>query len=153
MAKKIPLTQGKSAIVDDDDFDFLMQWKWYFNGKYAVRGVNTGKTGKKIWMHRVIAKTPDGMDTDHVNRDRLDNRKANLRHATPSQNSCNRRGFSKLGNPKGVVWSKDHGTWRVKIKVEGREIHIGYFDSPDEAATAYDKAARQHHKEFALTNS
>lgn len=93
--KVIPLTQGKFAIVDNEDYYFLMQWKWTFDGSYAIRRqhlrtVKGKSVGKKIYMHRLLMETPAGLDTDHINRDRLDNRRRNLRvvsHAVNLQNS------------------------------------------------------------------
>ncbi len=90
--KKITLPQGIFAIVDDGDFEWLNQWRWSLASGYARRC--TRKTeGHRRWvlMHRVINKTPHGMETDHINGDRLDNQKSNLRTVDKSKNGMNRR--------------------------------------------------------------
>ena len=78
--KQIPLTQGKFAIIDDKDFEYLNQWKWTYDGRYAIRSVafTVGKRSK-IYMHRIILNTPVGMDTDHIDMNRLNNQRLNLR--------------------------------------------------------------------------
>lgn len=94
--KQIPLTKGRFAIVDDEDFEELNRYKWYSDHKgYAARN-SPYVNGKRhvIWMHRVIAGTPAGMETDHINGIKNDNRRSNLRIATTVQNAMN-RGLSK----------------------------------------------------------
>src|SRR3990167_9749261 len=94
--KIIRLNKGQSAIVDDDVFDYLNQWKWYFNNQgYAVRRPYIKGSGRKnqkcmtIHMHRLVNNTPNGMQTDHINRNKLDNRRENLRNVTDQQNKFN----------------------------------------------------------------
>ena len=87
MSKRILLTKNKVAIVDDEDYEWLNQWKWkYHKDNYGYRTV---KYNKSIFMHRIINKTPDGLFTDHINREGLDNRKCNLRTVTRNQNIFN----------------------------------------------------------------
>lgn len=158
--KKIPLTQGEFATVDDIDYEFLMQWKWYFNQGYAVRhsqksdGFSQRKT---ILMHRIILSRKLGRsdfhDTDHKNHDGLDNRRNNLRPASRSQNEHNSEiqwGSSKF---KGVCWKKDHNKWQAYIRFEGCLKHLGYFTDEIEAAKAYNEAAKKYFGEFACLNS
>ncbi len=153
--KKIKLSQGKCALVDDEDFEYLIQWKWSLSSDgYAVR--NTTKNNEKrttLRMHRVINKTPYGFETDHKNGCRIDNRKCNLRTATKSQNGQNRRLF-KPGTSKwkGVSWHNKNRRWRTQIKVSGEIIHIGEFKNELEAAKVYDQAAIKHHGKFARLN-
>jgi len=127
--KKIKLTKGKFALVDDKDFDWLNQWKWYFNSGYAVRGCP-----ERILMHRVILDTPEDMVSDHINRNKLDNRRSNLRVATKSLNNFNTkvRSDNKSGI-KGIYWSKEHSKWRPSISKEGKRIYFGLFSELKDA--------------------
>lgn len=154
MTKMIPLTRGKFALVDDEDFDWLSQWKWHIHTGYAARVLPKflGKR-KVIWMHREIAKTPDGMDTDHINLNKLDNRRENLRACSHSENKRNQGPQSNnASGRRGVHFNKWDRKWQARIKANGKNIHLGSFDSADEAALAYDAAARKYFGEFANLN-
>ena len=151
----IPLSQGKFAIVDAEDYAFLMQWKWCANKNgntfYAKRFAKTvnGKY-KLILMHRLINKTPKHSYTDHKNGNGLDNRKSNIRTATINQNGANRK-KNKIGTSKykGVTWNKALGKWKTYIRVNKELIHLGYFTNEEEAANAYRDRARIEFGEFA----
>lgn len=146
--KEISLTQGKVAIVDDEDYKWLAQWKWYCHGKYAERGFPI-----RIKMHRVIINTPPGMETDHINGNGLDNRKSNLRICTHSENMMNQCVQKRSATGfKGVWFSKQHKKWRACIRNNKVHIHLGLFSTPEDAARAYDDAAKQVFGEFAKTN-
>lgn len=132
--KRIKLNKGFVALVDDSDFEYLNQWKWFEHHGYAVRTKRIGlrKFNKisEIYMHRLINQTSEGFDTDHINRNKLDNRRCNLRTVTRSQNQFNR------GNPinntsgyKGVGWDKEHQKWVSRIKVNGKKIFLGRYNS------------------------
>ncbi len=129
MSKEIKLTKGMVCIVDDDDFEWLSQWKWQAhkskNKYYAVRK-------RVIRMHREIAKTPDGMQCDHIDGNTLDNRKSNLRNCEAYQNAMNRGANtnSKTG-AKGVCL--DRGRYRARITFRGKKMHVGYFKTIDAA--------------------
>jgi len=144
--KSIPLSQGKFALVDDDDYEWISKKKWYFrgNGYAAHRGV---------LMHRAILKTPKGMSTDHIDGNKLNNQKSNLRICTHTENIQNsKRNSGNVSGYKGVSQDKARGRWRAYIKSNKRMIHLGYFLTAEDAAHAYDEAARKYHGEFARTN-
>jgi hypothetical protein len=157
--KKISLTKGLIAVVGDEDFDYLSQFKWYSVGhdgkEYAARygGRNKG-LAQHIRMHRVVLNAPNGTEVDHVNRDRLDNRKLNLRLATRSQNGSNRDKFAGRTHSafKGVTYHKRDRCWQATICVNGDYIHLGYFNTERGAALAYNNAAVKYHGEFAKLN-
>jgi hypothetical protein len=150
--KTITLTQGNVAIVDDDDYKMLIAHRWFTmksgNQFYAVRNENNGKKRRLIMMHRVILLTPKGMDTDHISGDGLDNRRANLRVATRTQNNINRAASknNKL-NTKGVILHQ--GKYRAEIRFNGKNQYLGSFLTIAEAAAAYQSAAEKLYGEFA----
>ena len=158
MTKLITLTKGKFAIVDDEDYDFINQWKWHIASGYATRSkylgiINGKKMTKAIIMHREINKTPEGMDTDHINMDRLDNRKSNLRNATRSQNFMNKKSKTNSSSRfKGVFWYKKYNKWQSALKINGKIKFLGYFIDEVSAARAYNEAAVKYFGEFAQLN-
>jgi hypothetical protein len=153
MAKVISLTQGKVALVDDDVFPILNQYKWHFSQGYASR--MTRHNGKRlvIKMHHEILPARTDIDVDHVNGNTLDNRRANLRYATRSQNNANRHARSKGTSPyKGVCWRPIPKRWKAYIKKDRRQIHLGYFSTQEAAARAYNDAALRLFGAFARLN-
>jgi hypothetical protein len=156
--RKIPLTQGKFAIVDPEDYDRLARYKWYAAKNnhtfYAVRSswLKLEKKKIKIKMHRVIMNAPAGLIVDHINHNGLDNRKANLRLATPAQNARNSLRRRNRSGYKGVCYAKNRRKYRAVIWHNNKRIHLGYFNSKTAAALEYDRAAKKYHKEFANYN-
>jgi hypothetical protein len=158
--KKIPLTQRRYALVDDEDFDFLNQWEWFVSAEgYAVRNKTVidaegKKKQKTVWMHRIINNTPAELKTDHIDGDRLDNRKENLRSVTQSENSQNsgKWGKNKTSKYKGVNFHKRDGIWQAAITANGVRKHIGQFQTEEAAALAYNEIAKMMHGEFAKLN-
>ncbi len=157
--KLIPLTNGYSAKVNDRDYDWLLQWKWYAkvsdNNVYAARTI-TGEGGKRITirMHRFIMKVTDpSVDIDHEDGDGLNNQRENLRPCTRQQNTMNsgsRKGaISKF---KGVSWHHTKKRWFSQIGVSGKNKNLGYFDNEEDAARAYNTIARNLHGEYARYN-
>ena len=137
--KKIPLTKGKFAIVDDEDFEYLNQWRWYCNAQgYAVREQSLGNCkSMMIRMHRLINKTPKGLDTDHIDRDTLNNRRSNLRAITHAENMQNLSiPKNNTSGHKGVNWHKETRKWRAFIGLKNRQVYLGLFTSIEEAVIA-----------------
>jgi hypothetical protein len=155
--KQIPLTQGKFALVDDEDFEFLNQWKWCASksqwGFYAMRGFRKNKKQIFVLMHRLVAKASIGVQVDHINRNGLDNQKSNLRLVNQFQNNANIGVCSKnTSGFKGVGWHKGGRKWKAAISNNDKTIHLGLFIDPKLAAAAYDNAAIKLKGEYACTN-
>jgi len=157
--RKIPLTKGKYAIVDPQDYQRLSKYNWHAtvapNTCYAARSQTCKHTGRttKIPMHRSIIPIPDNMLCDHINHVGLDNRSANLRPATSAQNAWNRKKQSKPTSSKYKgVHKTISNTWSAGITVLGKRIHLGTFKTESAAARAYDTAAKTHFGSFAYTN-
>jgi len=153
--KTIQLTQGKVALVDDADYEWLNQYKWHaikdHNTWYAVRGISRNGSYTTISMHRVILglEPGDKRETDHKNHNGLDNRQDNIRICTHSQNQQNKSLQKNHSSQfKGVRWHKRCNKWQTQI---GHK-YLGLFTSEVEAAKAYDAAAKEYFGEFALLN-
>jgi hypothetical protein len=166
--KLIELTQSQITQVSDDDFNWLIQLKWCAHRKpnYAGGGAymavhNDCSTGKPrmILMHRAIMSSILGRElgrgekVDHIDRNPLNNQRENLRLASATDSMCNRNRFANNKSGfKGVSWSKKSHKWKSEIKYQHQNYTLGYFTDVEEAAKAYDKAARELHGEFAVLN-
>jgi|ETNvirnome_2_130_1030620.scaffolds.fasta_scaffold10982_6 hypothetical protein len=144
----IGLTGGGYAIVDEEDYAWLNKWKWRKVGKWRTSYAARTFRGKAILMHREVLRPLPGLETDHINGNGLDNRRANLRSCTRRENACN-RGIQKnntSGCP-GVTYDakktgKEGGRrWRARHKVNGKRQHLGWFRTFEEAKAAYEVAA------------
>lgn len=151
---EVPLTQGKVALIDDEDADEVLARKWH-----AKRSPNTWYAGTNIWngqryrwvsMHRFILDPPAGLVTDHIDSDGLNNQRANLRICTHSQNLQNRRAFGR-SRFLGVAFDDSSTASRPWAATIGYR-RIGRFRTEEEAAAAYDRAAKELYGEFARLN-
>jgi hypothetical protein len=159
MVKQVELTRGKVALVDDEDYEWLSQWKWraYTTLKnksfYAVRTVRVNDHRTTVRMHRVIMDAPDNLEVDHIDGDGLNNQRSNLRLATRSQNQANCPLSSRNSSGyKGVYRYRPNGRWTARLRKGDRLLHLGCFDDREEAARAYDVAALEYWGEFARLN-
>lgn len=155
MTKEIPLTQGKITIVDDDMYEYLSQWKWYAHRadcKAEKWYAHRFEQRHLISMHRVILPVPDELEVDHKDGDGLHNWRKNLREATRKQNAQNQK--PHLGNSavfKGV-YPRKNGIYTAHIGIDGKASHLGSFDTPEDAAIAYNHAALKYFGPFAYFN-
>ena len=153
--KEIPLTRGLVALVDDEDYETLCRFKWHAHKTgYALRKVKSPINGlwTRVSMHREILKMPfgDGRDVDHIDGNRRNNTRSNLRVCSRSENQQNRGANSNnTSGYKGVFWKEDHKKWGACINRNYKRKHLGYFSSAKEAHDAYCRAANELHGEFA----
>ncbi len=155
--KKIPLTQGKYALVDDEDYGWLMQWKWgahHSMGRYfASAWVLVDGAKRSMKMHRLILNAPEGEEVDHKNNNALDNRRQNIRICSRSENMRNRPpSIRNKSGYKGVFWSKSYKKWHVKIRASVKQETVGYSFCLIKAAKMYDAAAKKAFGDFAWLN-
>lgn len=153
--KKIKLTRNKSTVVNNIDYKYLIQWKWHvmFNGRqwYAIRTLSK-PSGKKVLMHRVILERmgfKNFKQGDHKDGNGLNNKRRNLRPATVSQNQYNRgKPINNTSGFKGVSWSSQKQKWRSRIYINGKDIHLGFFNDKEIAAKVHSQAVLKYHKQF-----
>lgn len=151
MTREIPLTRGAVALVDDEDYERVACHRWYCEPHgYAAR-----KDGdRKVYMHRFVFDDPSVAQVDHINGDRLDNRRANLRAASSANNQRNRKKIyrEQTSRFKGISFHPRTGTWFAYITVEGKRHSLGYHHDEIRAARIYDRAALHFFGEFARLN-
>lgn len=152
MTMTIPLTQGMQALVDDDDYAAVSTFRWYAMLRAGLWcAVRSGPRPKKtpIYMHREIVCPPHGLFVDHINGNSLDNRRSNLRVCTNAENGRNRKTASNnTSGHRGISWSKRKGKWECYIKIDGKQLHVGFFDDLADAACARVEAEVKHYGEF-----
>lgn len=148
---EIKLTQNKISIIDAEDLDKVMQIKWHYHNRGYAANKNKDKV---LLLHRYILNIADkALIVDHINGDKLDNRKENLRVCNKAQNSRNQKRHKDSTNKyKGVWFHKINKKWCARICVNYKELYLGSFITENEAATAYNDAALRYHGEFALLN-
>lgn len=161
MPKEIKLTQGYKALVDDEDFEYLSQFKWYISSRgYALHSAydETGKKKPHVRMHRIVLERKLGRELvagelpDHRDSNKLNNTRQNLRISTHQQNTRNRAKWKSSSRFKGVSWRKSVSRWYSTIRVNDKLIHLGSFLNEEEAARKYDEQALIHFGEFARLN-
>lgn len=146
----IQLSKGFNTLVDVDDWPELSKRAWHANTDGGL--VYASCRRPRTYIHRLVAGTPAGLDTDHINGDGLDNRRSNLRACSRRKNLANQRPMTGTTSRwKGVHWDKRARLWKAKI-YRGRYYHLGYFKTEHEAALAYNEAAIRLDGEFARLN-
>ena len=145
---------NKFAMVDDADFDWLNQWKWRASGRgYSYRSEKTPLGKRNVPMHRQILNTPKGLLTDHIDCNKLNNQRGNLRVATQLQNNHNVERFkTNTSGFIGVSWDRRKRKWRSAYTQNNRCLFIGYFDSLEQAARARDRVVERVRGRFAKLN-
>ncbi len=166
--KQIPLTRGQFALVDNEDYDFLIQWNWsarrgqHDNTYYARRTDYSTGQKKEVIMHRLIMKAEKGQMIDHIDGNGLNDQKSNLRFCTPSQNqsNCRRRsGANMTSRFLGVslknqkIGNRTYTCWIASLTHNKKSNHIGCFKSETDAAKAYNIKAKELHGDFAVLNT
>ena len=159
MTKEYRLPSGASVLVDDEDYSRIASYRWQEarreHTSYAVTRVKRPHGGfETIYMHRLLMKAPSGSEVDHINRSGLDNRRSNLRLCNHHDNSHNhrKRKGSTTSRYIGVHWSPNRGKWNAQLHADGHGKHLGLFETEEDAALAYDDAARHAYGEFAGLN-
>jgi hypothetical protein len=158
--RQIPLTQGQVALIDDEDFVCLSQYKWkaiwseHTKSFYAARDLYAGrKCLGRVYMHRAILglEIGDLRQGDHrISGQTLNNRRSNLRVATHGQNQQNRRmQINNTSGFRGVLFSKQKRKWQARLQLNGKQIHLGFFLTPEEAHDSWRQGAIQYYGEFA----
>lgn len=148
---KVPLPHGEYSVIDEIDVAIVRKYLW----SKTVSGYAQGANGSGLpqLMHRVIMSPPKGVEVDHINGDKLDNRRQNLRLCSNAENQRNTSARRECTSSyKGVNFDKASGRWRARIGINRKTIHIGRYTSEIEAAHAYDNAARKAFGEFARLN-
>lgn len=156
--KKLLLGNGESALVDDEQFEWLSKYRWQNDGRYVSGEVwknnfhdKPKNKGKKVYLHRVLLWCPKGFQVDHINGDGLDNRLENLRIVTPSQNSMNNHTIRSKSGYKGVYPGRDE-KWCAQIQKDNKCYCLGTFSTKKEAALAYNIKAKELFGEHAYLN-
>lgn len=154
--KEILLTQGKVALVSDEDYEELSKYKWQTqrtsskNIYYATRSVRVGTNKYKIIrMHREILDTPEGFVTDHIDGNGLNNQRENLRICTQAQNTYNRRqNKNNTSGYKGVYWYRTSNKWAALISINKKMKYLGMYLTKEEAYKVYCEAVKNYYGEF-----
>lgn len=152
--REIPVTNTRPAIVNDSDYELVARHKWHRSSKgYAQTVLPLGRGQQRtVLMHRLILDAPKGIQVDHIDHDKLNNRRSNIRLCSGHDNQGNRRSSVGSSRFKGVTWSKQKRKWKAYIQQRKSTCYLGYYDAEEAAARAYDAAAREYFGEFAYLN-
>lgn len=142
----------KVIVVDSNQYDEMMSVKWCYHHTQG-RAYKTSVPYMGV-PEFLFGKPPDNLQWDHINGNKLDNRRENLRYATNSQNNANREKQAGLYSSqyKGVFWNAQKGKWQSRLKIDGKQKHLGFFVNEKDAARAYNEAALKYFGEFAVLN-
>jgi len=144
--KKIELTKGYITLVDNKDFNWINQWKWHYNHGYAMRKewLYNRKKYRTVYMHRLINDTESELETDHINRDKLDNRRKNLRSVSKSVNQSN-KGIQKNNTSgfTGIFFEKQRNKWRIRLSMNKKRVNFGSFKDLESAVSCYKEIKKQ----------
>ncbi len=154
MTVQVPLTRGLVALIDDEDAERVLAYKWHAAPVspgciYATRWGGRSSAKSTVYLHRALMDPPDGMMVDHVNGNTLDCRRSNMRLVTNQQNSWNRK--ARRSNPIGVlgVTRRKSGKFEARILVSWQNLALGTFRTVEEASAAYKAAALKYRGEYA----
>lgn len=160
--REIILINNKGIIlVDDEDYNFLNQFRWYLRRSnkrnnqlgYAQTPITINRKQTSIIMHKILIDIPNGMVIDHINHNTFDNRKSNLRIVTKSQNQMNKLPQKgKISKFKGVNWDKNLKKWKSRCSLNRKQYYLGLFEDEIDAARAYNIKAKELHGEYAYLN-
>jgi predicted nucleic acid-binding Zn-ribbon protein len=151
--KRIPISKGYFALVNEEDYQCLIQYNWSLSNGYAITTIKDENKNKTISMHRMIMNDPKDKFIDHINGDKLDNRKENLRLATHQQNQMNRAKRKNSRSKFKGIKVKSTGSYEVRITYQGERIYIGTFKTEESGANAYNYYANEYFGEFARLNN
>jgi hypothetical protein len=147
---KLPLGHGKYALIDDEDYPKIMFGTWHCTKSGYVAG---RLYGERVYLHRIIMEAKPHEEVDHEDDNPLNNQKYNLRLCTRSQNEAAKtRRRDNISGYKGVTYNKFASKWKARTHLNGNEIHLGYFDTAEDAARAYDRKAKEIFGKFARLN-
>lgn len=159
--KQIYLTQNQIALVDDEDYEFLVNFNsWCATTHkrrktfYAVSSKMVGDKCKNFFMHRLLLNiSSNDLFVDHIDGNGLNNQRSNLRICTRNENQQNRpKNKNNKSGYKGVYWNTERGKWQADIMVDKKKVYLGRFDNVELAAKAYKDAALKYHAEYANIN-
>lgn len=154
--RAIPLTQGKYALVSDEDYERVSAYKWFASVNrghtwYAMRTVQSGDVKRNIYLHRFVANAPDGVLVDHINHNGLDCRRENIRLVTRQQNGWNARRTASFASKYKGVTPRRYG-FEARLCIDGKQVSLGLYPTDIDAARVYDAAAVLTRGEYAHIN-
>jgi hypothetical protein len=141
---------GHRFLIDDEDYEMVSSKKWWAQRGYIYTSLHSPG---EHYLHRILMNTPEGMWTDHIDHNRSNNQKSNLRVCTPGQNLYNKPKHHGSSKYKGVSWFSRDSKWTARVTVNGKPKNLGYFDKEEDAAREYNRQAMIHYGEFAYLNT